>query len=228
MRNLARFRWLLISVPALLWGWLARGDEFQWRPAASIRLLEAGRFELFAYGETWLVPRDRLELDQYQLSARLRYHAHTNVALGLNYTYLDNHRRLPNGDSQWQDQDRLEFEVTPHWEHRSGLRLSLRNRIEVRWIEDQPDENYRTRHLLEAGWPVKLPHPFTGAFSSAEVFYDWTRGRLTEWRVSPAGVDIRLCPRTSLRLYYTWRETEPLGVWTTSHVVWTVLNLKLD
>ena len=205
-----------------------RGDEFQWRPGVSVRLLEAGKFELFTYNETWLVARDGLALDQYQLSARLRYHVHTNVALGLNYTYLDNQRQLPNGDELWQEQNRLEFEVVPRWEDRSGLRLSNRNRLEVRWIEDRPDENYRSRHLLEAGWPVKLPRPFSGTFSSAEVFYDWTRGRLTEWRLSPAGVDMRLCPRASLRVYYTWREVNSNDGWATSQVVWTVLNVKLQ
>lgn len=228
MRYLALSRWLLISVPAILCGCVARADEFQWRPAASIRLLETGKFELFAYNENWLVAHDGLSYDQYQLSVRTRYHVHTNVALGLNYTYLESQRHLSDGSSTWQEQNRIEFEVTPHWEHPSGLRLSNRNRLEVRWIEDRPDENYRSRHLLEVGWPVKLPHPFTGAFSSGEVFYDWTLGRVTEWRASPAGVDIRLCPRTSLRLFYTWRESEQSMSWVTSHVVWTVLNIKLD
>jgi len=228
MRTPTCFRGLLVAVPVLLGLGRLCGDEFQWRPAASIRLLQTGPFELFTYNENWLVERDGLELDQYQFSLRTRYHVHTNVSLGLNYTYLESQQHPADGSSTWQDQNRIEFEVTPHWEHPSGFRVSNRNRLEVRWIEDRPDENFRTRHLLELGWPVKLPRPFTGAFSQGEVFYDWSRGRLTEWRASPAGVDIRLCPRASLRLYYTWREVNSNYTWTTSHVFWTVLNLKLQ
>jgi hypothetical protein len=195
----------------------------------SVRLLEVGKFGLSAYNENWLTARDGgLEHDQYQLSLRLRYDVHTNLALGLNYTYLDNQSLQPDGSAIWRGQNRIELEATPHWDHPSGFRVSNRNRIEVRWIEDQADENYRSRHLLELGWPVKLPKPLSGAFSGGELFYDWTRGRITEWRVSPAGVDLRLCPRASLRVYYTWREATSSDTWTTSHVVWTVLNLKLQ
>ncbi len=228
MRLIRLFRRSLIPVLVALGSCCVCGDEFQWRPAASIRLLQTGKLELFAYNENWMVPRDGLDQALYQLSMRLRYNAHTNLALGLNYTYVDSQTFLDDGSSTWADQNRIEFEVTPHWEHPGGFRFSARQRLEVRWLEDRPDENYRSRHLLELGWPVKLPKPFTGAFSSGEIFYDWSRGRLTEWRASPAGVDLRLCSRASVRFYYTWRETESSGDWNVSHVFWSVLNIRLQ
>jgi hypothetical protein len=203
-----------------------RADQGQWRPAVSVRLYTARRFDFTVYQENWLVDEGPNPA-QFQLSGRLRYHPLDHLALGLNYTYADSRTATPDSGEQRVHQDRLEFEANPHWEWPSGWRLSNRNRLEVRWIENQADVNYRSRHLLEVAWPIRLPRPLQSTFTSAEVFYDWSRGRLPEWRVSPVGVDLALHPRASLRLYYTYRENQVAGDWQTSHVFWTVLNFRL-
>lgn len=192
-----------------------------------MRVFEHAGFEAFVYQEAWINdggPR----FAYYQLSPRLRYRVFEPLAVGLNYSFIETEKPIAIGDDEWTDQHRLEFELTPQWKWPSGLRVSARNRFEVRWIEERPDVNYRTRHTVEVGYPVRLPPPFEGAFSGGEVFYDWSRMRLSEYRVSPCGVDLRLSSRGSVRVYYTWRQVEVGNNWAASHVLWTVLNVRLD
>ncbi len=227
MRKLCRFRWLSVAL-AVAGGWLSQAaDTLQWRPGVSIRFFHNPRWEGWLQEVNWI--NDRGPNPAYvQVSPRIRYHANPYLDLGLGYSFVDVHSAAPHGDDVWEYQNRLEVEINPRLELKSGWTFTTRNRLEFRWTEDLPDINYRSRHLLEVLYPVKLPRPFKDLFTNAEYFYDWSRMQSAEHRFSPLGVDLALSARVGFRVYYTWRQILILDHWATSHVFWTTLNLKLD
>ncbi len=152
----------------------------------SVRLFHEGCWEGWLYEENGF--NDHGPNPAYlQVSPRLRFTVNSNLVLGFNYSFIDLHSAAPDGEDFWADQNRLEFEVNPHLELKSGWHFNTRNRIEFRWIEHVPDVNYRSRHLLEVMYPVKLPKPFKDIFSNGEFFYDRSRMRSPEHRLSPLG-----------------------------------------
>lgn len=227
MRTLIRSGWLAVALAAA-GGWPGQAsDMIQWRPGVAIRLFHEGRWEGWLAEETWF--NDHGPNPAYfQISPRLRFTVNPYLALGLNYSYIDVHSEKANGEDLWMDQNRIEFEVNPHLELKSGWHFHTRNRMEFRWIEHAADVNYRSRHLLEVVYPVRLPKPFKNIFSNGEFFYDWSRMRSPEHRVSPLGVDLALSHRVGLRVYYTWRQVRVRNDWVTTDVFWTSLSLKLN
>jgi hypothetical protein len=201
-------------------------DKFQWRPAVSIRLLNTPKWDVTAGEEVWISGQGP-NPTYWQSTARVRYKGIPYVWIGAGYSYIENQTANSHGQAVSLYQNRAEFEVSPHFELTNGWRFLNRNRVEFRWIEDAPEESTRTRNLFEVIYPLKLPAPFEDMFSSAEIFYNWTIMRFTEYRLSPVGFDIKLSSHASLRTYYTWREVLSSGEWNTTQVFWTVLNLRL-
>jgi hypothetical protein len=226
MRKLHRLGWLAVALAAAgEWPGQA-SDTIQWRPGVAVRLLHEGRWEGWLAEENWF--NDQGPNPAYvQISPRLRFTVNPYLALGLNYSFIESHSAAPDGDDYWTAQNRLEFEVNPRLKLESGWQFNTRNRIEFRWIEHASDVNYRTRNLLEVVYPVKLPKPFKDLCSNGEFFYDWSRMRSSEHRLSPLGVDLALSQRVELRVYYTWRQVESNNDWVTTHVFGTSLRLKL-
>lgn len=227
MRKPIGLGWLAVAL-AVAGGWPGQASDLtQWRPGVALRLFHARQWEGSFYGETWL--NDQGPNPAYlQLAPRLRFHANPYLDLGLGYSFSDTQSTAADGESAWTRQNRLEVEFNPRLQREDGWKFRTRNRMEFRWIEHQPEVNYRSRHLLEVVYPVKLPQPFKDIFSNGEYFYDWSRLRTTEYRLSPLGADLALNKRVGFRVYYTWRQSLSQDQWTTTHVIWTTLQFKLD
>ena len=84
-------------------------------------------------------------------SIQLAYPIHDNVDIGFNYSRYD----LKAIDGEWKDGRRYEFELNPHYTFKNDWKLSLRNRLEFRKIEDKGSDNTRSRHRLKIDIPIK-------------------------------------------------------------------------
>ena len=77
------------------------------------------------------------------------------------------------GLARYKYTHRGEFEVNPRWQQDWGGAISLRNRIEYRWIEDEGRNNTRSRDRVEFTFPLKQHGAWVEFFTSAEVFYNY-------------------------------------------------------
>jgi Protein of unknown function (DUF2490) len=86
--------------------------------------------------------------------------------------------------------------------YESGLgpvTLSDRNRLEQ--LEGLPGSPRRYRNRMSTTWHLPSGHQMTDVFVADEVFYDFSRNRLTRNRAQ-AGVQFNLSPNTRLQAFY--------------------------
>ena len=169
----------------MMWNWL------------SLNLWQNDSHKVHAYFDNRMV-NDVTEEKLWLGSLRYKLKSHKNLQLGFGYTYLD--VRNITTDS-WAHQHRLEFEVNPKFKLDENWTLALRNRMEVRFIEDRDDSSSRFRHRLQLSRPVNLG-PFTSYYANVELFYLLDLDKVNEVRTIPLGTGIELSESTKLNLFY--------------------------
>lgn len=161
------------------------------------------------------------EVRQVYLSGLVAIEAAEHLSLGVNYTYLPTRAA---GTRTFRDQHRFEFEVTPRWRPVPRLRLDVRNRLEVRWLEGREDVNQRSRHRTQATLATGRPRA-TALFLNNEFFYDWDQARFSENRLTPAGVRVAVGRGAELDLYYMVQSTKGQTRWTHAHLLGTHVSV---
>ncbi|MEN8662758.1 MAG: DUF2490 domain-containing protein [Lentimonas sp.] len=168
-----------------MWNWL------------SLNLWQNDSHKVHAYFDNRMVD-DLTEEKLWLGSLRYKFKAHKNLQLGFGYTYLD--VRNVTTDS-WTHQHRLEFEVNPKFKLDENWTLTVRNRMEVRYIEDRDDSSSRFRHRLQLSRPINLG-PFTSYYANVELFYPLDLDKLNEVRTVPLGGGIQISESTKFNLFY--------------------------
>jgi hypothetical protein len=201
-------------------------DESQQWSSVSLKLLNHKPWSLTTYAETRFADEDNPQR-LWLVSEKLGYAALRNLAFGANYTFL--HYRVPavspageELEEPWIAQHRLELEANPNWQT-DWIKISLRNRFEIRWTEKATEENYRSRHRLDVSFPLSSFGPLESLLVSDELFYDYSAGEFNENRFIPLGMDWRLAKGLSMRVYYMERSVKSKVEWTTTHVFGTML-----
>jgi len=195
-------------------------DDVQWWQWLSLNVYKESPHTLLLHMENHLY-EDIKEEGLWLIALRYSYAAHKQLSLGLNYTYLDSHNIAKN---TWTHHQRLELEANPHFELGKRLSFQNRNRFELRYIEDNPGEDYRTRHRFQ------FSTPFTGrikkAYLSSELFYSYEKNKLDEIRTLPCGLGFAINKSLSVNLFYLIQSklSATNDQWTHRHVLGTQLN----
>lgn len=169
----------------MMWNWL------------SLNLWQNDTHKVHAYFDNRIVD-DVTEEKLWLGSLRYKFKAHSNLELGFGYTYLD--VRNVEADN-WTHQNRLEFEVNPRFKLSESWTLSLRNRMEVRFIEDRSDSSSRFRHRTQLCRPLEFG-PVSDYSASVELFYLLDLNKINEVRTVPLGIGMKLTESTKLNLFY--------------------------
>lgn len=169
----------------MMWNWL------------SLNLWQNDTHKVHAYFDNRLV-EDVTEEKLWLGSLRYKFKAHKNLQLGFGYTYLD--VRNVEADT-WTHQNRLEFELNPKFKLNDDWTLALRNRMEVRFIEERSDSSARFRHRIQLSRPVELG-PISSYYANIEGFYLLDLDKVNEVRTVPIGTGIKLAENTKLNLFY--------------------------
>lgn len=189
-------------------------DDFGSWHGLSVKFLDSDRWTLAAVGQARL-RNDSSELFSYLLSPQLTYKVSPYLRLGMNYTYLPT-RPAAGGDFRYQH--RWETEINPRWPVNDWLTLDLRNRFELRWLEDRRGTNERSRHRPQATIRLKGLGPLESVFINNEFFYDYDAHLRSENRLVPLGMNIRLNSRTVFTTYYMLASVRGSGGWINTHV----------
>lgn len=199
------------------------GDDFGAWQTVSIKWLDTERVDLALTGQL-RYRGNAHELAGYLLSQKVIYQAHTNLDLSLAYTWLPS----KNSSGIWLDQHRLELKSTLHRSLSENWSVSLRNRLELRFIEDTPF-NERSRHRVEVQRAVHGLGPLTAVYSNDEVFYDYHDWQLNQNRIIPAGFRFHLLKGADLDLYYMIFQAKSGATtsdWNNTHLIGTQLSLS--
>ncbi|MCA9654455.1 MAG: DUF2490 domain-containing protein [Myxococcales bacterium] len=132
---------------------------------------------------------------------------------------------------QWQ---RLELEIDPQIKlFDDRLYLQLRNRGEFIRITDEelPDEwRIRARHRLTAAFSLERAGPLLKLYASNELFWGQPFSSavgvpilVTENRLVPFGMQLRLSDLAKINLYYMLRSRSDDSPWRREHIIGTTL-----
>ena len=211
---------LSLTLPALP----TKADESLARFGVSLKPWRTEKFESTSYGEFQLSDSSR-NPTFVMFSQRFHWWATTNLAIGPGYTYVLKAKHDDDtGLEPYKYTHRAEFEVNPRWKRDWGM-ITLRNRVEYRWIEDEGRNNTRSRHRAEFSFPLKRHGPLTEFFTSTELFYDYRANQLSEHRLVPAGFGWKLSEHATLRTFYMLQSPHHPPDWTHNHVLYTQLLL---
>lgn len=219
--------WLVFVVTALL-PWAVRGDDTLWVGSWNLRVVDTEHVDLVQYGELHVSDHAPVPL-QHLLTGRIIVNPWKHLGFCLGYSFISQ-ENYSAAAQDWDDKatHRFEVEVNPRLELAGNVRLSLRNRIEERWIENKPGTYPRSRHRLEVAVPLKNAGPVSEVFTFVEPFFDWRTGRHSETRVAPLGVTLKLSERASLRTFYVWQSVQAASGWADNHMIWTQWVITLD
>lgn len=220
-------RLVMVLVILMIWGMNVEArDDFQYWQQMNIKAFKYKNFEFGAFAENRFV-NDANKLSLYYISPRVVYHANKNLDLGLNYTYLQSRKTASSAiDDSYNLTHRLEFEINPQWQMAQWLKLKLRNRLELRWIEDQEGDlsRYRQRWTFEV--PIKHAGYLKTFYTSNELFYEIRKHNFTEDQIVPFGLGFKLNDHVGLNLYYMVVSVRGARDWYSSQVVGSMLNVS--
>jgi hypothetical protein len=208
--------------------WARAEDDFGFWQQIDVKTLDTEKIDLSTYGE-WRLRQDASDLTYWQASEKLRMDFWKNLGLGLNYTYLNTksyNTRL--GHDEMLYHHRIEFEAIPHWDLGKWAKFEMRDRVELRWIENQGADNtrYRSRWLVD--FPLKKNFlPFKSVYLSTEVFYDDSLHEFTEQQTVPLGLNFKINDKTSWKLFLMVQSKEKAGNWNTGEIIGTSLSVRL-
>lgn len=211
---------LVVLLGVLLGGVPARADEWDHWNQQIVDGPKLGRWKPWFYADT-RTGLETGEMTGYVLSPRIRYALAEGLNAEVHYSWVSTR----NAAGEYIDQHRAEFELNPNWRLGKRWTAVFRNRVEVRWIENQTGINPRTRHRLHLEYAVEGMGPLTSLFWEEEAIFEYNGVHLSENRLVPFGLGFRLGEHAGLRLYYTWRPLKLKNGWEDTHflasqVVW--------
>lgn len=200
-------------------------DDYQYWSQYMFNLVDQGKWHFGLFTEGWMY-NDAGNFSYYAVSPKLKYDAWKYVSLGMNYTYQEAKSfNTVEGHSEFKYTHRWEWEVNPHFDITPWLKFSNRNRLELRWIEDQGYHNTRSRHLIGFEVPIKNAGLLKAAYIDNEFFYNYKTDRYDENRATPLGLKFKLNDNVSLKLYYTI-QTKKTNTWSANEALGTMVTVN--
>lgn len=199
------------------------GDDFGGWHSASVKWLDTPYVDLITLGQI-RAREEHGEVNGYLLSQRFELAAHENLALAAAHTWLP----FKTATGGWQDQQRVELEANPRITFARNWTVSLRNRIEFRWVEDFFETSNRLRHRPQIARQLHNLGPLRTIYASNEIFYDLDQHDLNQNRLIPFGLGFKLHEKVGLNLYYMIQSVKPgraSSDWNHLHIVGTHWSL---
>lgn len=97
--------------------------------------------------------------------------------------------------------------------------LSLRQRLEIRFIEGKDGVFPRSRHLAGVSFPLEELGPLKAFYMNEEFFYDWDSGEICQNRLVPAGLTFRVHEKIDFSLYYMLQSEKTASNWNQNHII---------
>ena len=212
-------RGLIIFI--LLSGALYARDDIQAWQWMDLRVFEFKKHKVNLHFENWIA--DDVKEEKLLLAAvRYKNEFHRLLQLGVHYSYLDIRNLVTD---EWSYHQRLEFEFNPRANVHGQLAFMLRNRLEYRWYEaTNRDENFRSRHRPQFTYFTK-GKVLTKLFANSELFIDYEKDKLNEFRTIPIGAGFKLLPKLNLNTFYMIQSKRPSTSrdWQHNHILGTHL-----
>lgn len=205
---------LLIFPPAAF----AR-DDFQYRQLLTFKVIDTQKADFLLFNQLRL-NHDAQDVGFYSITPQLKFDLWKNLQLGLNYTYLNT--KVSNtaaGRDEFRFHHRVELDASPHWDIGDLVTITLRNRYEFRWIENNGSHNPRLRHRTNLEFPLKNVLPLQSVYTNSEFFYDLNDHRYMENWTVPFGLKFKVTKQTNFSVFYmvqsrltdTWTSAQILG-----------------
>ena len=211
----------LVLFPAIVW---AR-DDFQYRQLLTVKFVDTQKVDFSIFSQMRM-NHDAEDINFFLVSPQLKFDAWKNVALGLNYTYVNLKIFNPAaGRDEFKFHHRCELEVDPHWDVGDWLKVQMMNRYEFRWIEDQGSDNPRFRHKTNLEFPIKDHLPVQAVYMNSEFFYDINDHRYNENWTVPLGVKFKINKKASISAFYMI-QSRLSDTWTSSQILGTSVFVK--
>jgi len=230
MRMTSRWRHTIsvaLCFAGLVWSLLGLGQTAQARDDwnlwhdETVRVWTHDRYALSFY-QAARYRDDMSEPFFMQFKAVNRYKLHPWLAIGANYSYI----QQKGSDNHWRDEHRPELELVPTFTV-GPVELENRLRMELRLIEGDPgEENWRFRHRLQASVPVPRTDGTLKLFANEEVFYatppdEWNQNRVF------LGLNLAFTPRISGSLAWGIQSLRGGRDWEDRQVLLVQVALKL-
>ncbi len=165
-------------------------------------------------------------LSTWKLTQKLVYSPWENLDLGLGYRFEKNGNDT--GDSL-KRQHRLMMEINPRFQLFNNLKISTRNRLELRWKENQGGETFpRFRPRILVSTPANWLPGLQEIGAGNEFFYDFDADKYNQNRLYPLRAKFNLTSKLSLTIYYmvqSVRDSQSNG-WQHAHVIGTDFKLN--
>lgn len=215
----------LILTPILfLTGPAHASDDVQYWQRLTLKTWQSGPWNLSTTGE-FRQTEDLEDATYFQVTERLGYRLADWIESGIAYTYLSQEIQVRGGE-EFKEQHRLELEANPKWKLAEWVELKNRNRVEFRWIEDRGSDNSRFRQLWELVFPLKGLAPWKAVYTNTELFYDFNRERIVEYRTSPIGLDLKLSDQVGLKVFYMIQSTRGTNDWAGNQIIGSHITLS--
>lgn len=191
-------------------------DDFKTWQSLSAKIYDSDKLDALIYTET-RIGNDFSRRELALINPILLYNPRPNLTLGINYTYLD---VKPLTSCYSSSQHWLAFEATPAFTLTRGIKVSARQRLEIRWIENQMEAVYISRHQFGLSVPIQGKERIKRFFASEEIFYDYNRNRFSENRAIPVGIGLKLTRNINLDIYgMIFSKCSSGGQWEHSYVL---------
>jgi hypothetical protein len=161
---------------------------------------------------------DHGEFFAYLVVSGVSYRTGKYLDLGMNYAKLTGTQPNVRGHHRW------EIEAIPRWAVSERLTLTLRSRLEVRWLERQTGVHLQTRYRPMVKYQIKGMGPLQSIFASDELFIDHSRNQVVQNRLIPFGMDFRLGPDTGLAAYYMYFSARRNAQWDGIHFIGSTIK----
>jgi hypothetical protein len=157
------------------------------------------------------------------------YYTHTDM--GLTYSgmakWLDiraGYRLAFTKDKkEWKYENRPNFTATLKYDV-LGFKLSDRNRIEYRDIEDKK-HSWRYRNRLQVKYPFTFDKVVLAPYMADEIFLDCSnRGELTRNRLY-SGIELGMFKHIVVDIYYLWQTSKGKSGWTDYNILGTKVKI---
>lgn len=201
-------------------------DDVQYWSQYNLKLVDGEHVDVKFYGEGRIY-NDVEDLGLYLGSLRVTYDYIDHLQFGTNYTYINYKSRSSNdilGD--WRFQHRAEVEVNPYFNIGDHLKVSIRNRMEFRWIENRGSYNTRFRHRWTFAYPLKDMGILKKVYANTEFMYNLAEHTYDENRTVPLGLTFRINDKTSLNTFYMIQTKKGSDDWAASHILGTMFSYK--
>lgn len=200
-------------------------DDFQYWSRYSIKAVDTKHVDYINFWDIRFYP-DAGRAGFWLTSQKLQFDFVKNISFVAAHTYIES-RTVDSRtkDSEFKFQHRFELEANPYWQIKKWLKIISRNRIEFRWIEDKGSDNARFRQAWELETAVPDNPVLKSIYTGNEMFVDFNLHTINENWVTPIGLNLKICKKSSLKVFYMIQSKKGARDWLSNQILGTQVSI---